>query len=182
MTNNDIPEFYFHLIFCFLCLKEISVIARCSKKMKATVSSSSFVSLFKHTESIKLHNEAMAISASNSVFRHLVQGITIENILIQHMPSYLVHFPRLSNLSFTFHFTNDNIFDLRPVFKTIAPRIKEFTINIHYYSEFNNVFPLSYVYFRNVLCSFTKVTCLKIYGSSRFANLPACSLGLITPL
>jgi hypothetical protein len=183
-TNNEIPEFYFHLIFCFLRLKEIPIIAQCSKKMRDIVMSPSFVKLFKHTESLGIH-EATVISASNSIFHNLVQEISIGNTPF-HLPTYLVHFPRLSKLSLTFTFIHGDIFDIRPAFKTIAPRIKELRINIHI--KFDDVFPSSYVNFRNALCSFTKVSCFNIRICTPYISRYGYSggsgrlLGLIKPL
>jgi hypothetical protein len=120
-----IPDISYHLIFCFLSLRELTIIAQCNREWNRLVTTPSFVNMFRHQDVLEFANEDSLISASQSPFRNMIHAMRInyeskQNSTILH----LIHFPRLVFLDLILRFKIDEQYTkITPIFDVLAPRL-----------------------------------------------------------
>jgi hypothetical protein len=96
-----IPDISFHLIFCFLEPKELTLIAQCSRDFKRMVTNRSFINMYSCDEyQFKISSANTLNSLSSSPFNHLVQDIQfyIDLPLESTLKTLLTSFSRLKQL------------------------------------------------------------------------------------
>jgi hypothetical protein len=164
------PDISYHLIFCFLSLEELCLIAQCSKEWKRLVTAPSFLNMFPNeyefqctngssidyvTRSIEyITNEYKIQNAYNSSFCPLIHGIRIKQ---RHcnwmMTSCLVYFHRLVSLHLKIDWCQDNENKISHVFEALGSRLRELNIKIY---GFNNKAAQFYL-FQNALSHLTQL-------------------------
>jgi hypothetical protein len=96
-----IPDISYHLIFCFLSLKELTCIAQCNKEFTRLVTESSFLNMFHFQGVLNINRQMQIQSASQSPLRSVIVNIKMDIYLDETME--FSHFNRLESLDLKIH-------------------------------------------------------------------------------
>jgi hypothetical protein len=100
MTKQQfIPDISFHLIFCFLTLKELTFIAQCSRHFKRLVTNPSFLNMVSFENMIDIKNKHTLVQMIESPFQHTVKNIKHSIELLSGMLVMITQFTRLKKLT-----------------------------------------------------------------------------------
>jgi hypothetical protein len=163
-SNNIIPDISYHLIFCFLSLRQLPLIAQCSKEYKRIVTELSFLNMFRHKyamELFKIKNKQQIELLSKSPFHHAIRGIimhdTYGNLLSNSI--YFIQFYKLISLDIAIDWCEDRKqnFDIKPVFQALGPGLLKLKIIV-----FNNPYKSSPWNFQKALLFLTSLTSLEL--------------------
>jgi hypothetical protein len=127
LDQNTIPDISYHLSFCFLTLKELTLIAQCCKEWNRIVTEPSFLSMFRHEGVVRIiQDDDKFCDACASPFRHLVRHIRlyIHSMCLTH----LIQFPKLVSLNFKIdHFYH---IDFIHLFQELGPRLHTLKVTL----------------------------------------------------
>jgi hypothetical protein len=93
-----IPDISYHLIFRFLRIKQLSLIARCSKEFRRLVTNKSFINMYSSKEVIKINDLNKMISMIESSFKTTLQNIEFNYISLFDVLPWIANFTNLKNL------------------------------------------------------------------------------------
>jgi hypothetical protein len=174
-----IPDISYQLVFCFLSLQQLPLIAQCSKEWKRLVTVPPFLNLFSNNNN-KMHHkivlqsdkERKLESLSKSSFRSIIHEIKL--IDFSYETIFLVEFNRLESLTLEINWTKCNQFNISPVFEALGPRLTELNVNMKLYvltssliQDFQNALS-----FLTSLVSLKFITndCVKIFQNISFLS------------
>jgi hypothetical protein len=123
------PDISFHLIFCFLSLREICSITRCNKEWYRIANAQSFINMYRHHDVFQFNNENKLKHASEQLFRSLICYIRINDVFPLCLSIYLSKFNHLVSLELKakdFHGGGD----IPSLFQVLAPTLLELKIKI----------------------------------------------------
>jgi hypothetical protein len=104
MTKQYIPDISFHLIFCFLTLKELTLIAQCSRYFKRLVTNPFFLNMVSYEDPFDIKNKL--VEMIESPFQHTIKNIDCKSISYNtEMLQLFTRFTRLKKL--TLQYTPD---------------------------------------------------------------------------
>jgi hypothetical protein len=167
--TRENPDISYHLIFCFLSLKELPLIARCSKEWNRLVTQPSFLNMFPK-QHIYFDRETMIQSASTSSFQIIISRIklNISFLCPSSATSYLTHFKHLIYLNLNmvnYWFGNNNKTSdgfVSHVFQLLGSTLRQLTISIS--PDFTTFALLNQL--QNALSFLTSLESLKIMNNS----------------
>jgi hypothetical protein len=182
-SKQHIADISFHLVFCFLSLKELSIISQCCKEWKRMVIEPSFLNIYRHNcvFSVVKPSKRLKLTAQ-SPFRHLIRNISTHLFSFQ-LSDYVVltHFIRLESLECGI-FWNDPEnaeFDITPVFKALGPRLNTLTIRM---VKWNTSVPPSFFHFQKALSFLSSLQSLKFTSSRSLIFTDMSFLSCLTKL
>jgi hypothetical protein len=163
MSQKSIPDISYQLVFCFLPLRNIPIIAQCSKEFKRIVTEPFFFNLFPRHEMVVFKHKSSFVNASSSTFRQMIHQIRLffRNLKCNR---FLIHFNHLESLDMTIDWYT--VFDFTPVFQALGSRLLELKVE--------SVFPNLIVSgddsstFFNFQSALSFLTLLKILNLSNF--------------
>jgi hypothetical protein len=173
-----IPDISYHLIFCFLSLQELPLIAQSSKEWKRLVTAQSFLNMFVHKYKymIDYKKEIFEASLVNSPFSHVIRDL-IFIIPVNHNLEliYSIHqFKCIESLKLCIDFydSKNREFDITPVFKALGPKLRKLTAVLDHVTYMGTPVP-AFLHFQNVLSLLTSLRSLKLKISSqiKFTNI-----------
>jgi hypothetical protein len=98
-----VHDISYHLVFCFLTLKELAVIVQCSREFRRLVTMQSFISMYSSKEIIKLNINQSLNSLAKSPFRFFVYNISLQYFPGMNLTSFttlnLTSFSRLNSVT-----------------------------------------------------------------------------------
>jgi hypothetical protein len=155
-----IPDVSYHLIFCFLQLEELSLIAQCSKDFKRIVMDPSFVNMFHHSDVLEIKDEE-----DIKRFRHVIRKAKMDTQILCRLSrtNFLHRFNRLESLDLTIDFADSKNFDydITPVFQALGPKLRQLKVIIYEW-PIGALPPLSFLQFQNALCHLESLTSLNL--------------------
>jgi hypothetical protein len=130
-----IPDISYHLVFCFLTLKELTLISQCNKEWKRMVTETSFLKMFRYKDILKIKDVTQdKNNLSPNPFFYLIHKIKVINFLNTYQciePIYLIHFHRLKSLEFSICFHGGSKeFDNLTIYQVLGERLSELKIEI----------------------------------------------------
>jgi hypothetical protein len=133
-TYNTIPDISYHLIFCFLPLRELPQVARCCKEWKRIVTAPSFLNMFRHEDVLEIEDEKKLCSTAGGSFRHVIRDIIIKYIWTKSSAiTFLINFHRIQSLELEIGVLNLKL-DITPLFKALAHRLRHLKVNFSHWS------------------------------------------------
>jgi hypothetical protein len=142
VSQQVIPDISFHLIFCFLTLKELIVIAQCNHEFRRLIKRQSFISMYSSQEIIHQYDENKLFLLFQSPFKDIVQNIVFRGNLFYYIICLISKFPRLQKAELIYSARKpiqiDHDFSLSPALPT---SLKELSIEFHSFDTFQT-FPL----------------------------------------
>jgi hypothetical protein len=157
------PDISYQLIFCFLDLKELPSIARCSKNWNRLITDTSFLNMFRHNKTFKLLPTNGRTLYTGS-FTQIIREIRISNL---NHTLYLVNFNRLKSLDMTFWW-GGYAFEIDRVFQILSPRLLELKLSMNNWCSFvGSDRPACIVHFQKVLSHLNLLTFLSIMSNRR---------------
>jgi hypothetical protein len=126
-----IPDISYHLIFCFLSLKELLLILQCCKQYKRLVYNPFFINMFKWEDQLKIKDEQQMELLSQSPFSKVVEDISIDDGNLN-TSRFIVNFNRLQSLCLSkdMDYRIKQTFNISPIFQSIGPRLLDLNINL----------------------------------------------------
>jgi hypothetical protein len=164
LSSLCIPDISYHLIFCFLSLKELPLVARCSKEWKRIVTESSFLRMFCCNDELKLDHRYIIQQARNSPFYKVIRKLKLCAVKNFGITFSLIQFSQLVSLEFKVLIEKSN-FDITPVFQALAPRLHHLKVRFFKYS--NEASLVSFFHFQKALDLLTCLKSLTFIGDSR---------------
>jgi hypothetical protein len=164
-----IPDISYHLVFCFLQLKELPLVAQCSKEWNRLATNPSFLVMFKHNDVLNLNppknNEIIDLTPT-SPFLRVIRKIKFSNHFCSlDQMNILIHFTRLKSLNLKIRWsqnlTNREMnFDITHLFQALSSELIELSIEI--FKNTNSVPPVALCHFQTALSLLTSLKILKI--------------------
>jgi hypothetical protein len=110
------PDISFHLIFCFLDLRELAIIAQCSHDFRRMVTNRSFLNMYSYEKDVTISSTNKLYLLSSSSFKHAIQNIDCVMHLVPQefniLDDLCFCFPKLTTLTISIkpqldiHFVN----------------------------------------------------------------------------
>jgi hypothetical protein len=126
--DQSIPNISYHLVFCFLNFKEISMVNKCSHKWRQLIMDTSFVKMFDKKETLLIKYPDNEIS-STSPLVHFLQNIQLYyfSSIIDTVQS--LHFlPQLSSLSILFVESVIDDLPLKKAFRSLSNKLTKLEV------------------------------------------------------
>jgi hypothetical protein len=160
-----IPDISYQLVFCFLPLNQLPIIARCSKRCRAIVTNPSFLNMFP-IQTIIITNSIVTYSGP---FIDLVRKLIIQKTInCRNETILLIKFRRLFSLEMTIDFHQFQEFNITPVFQELGPRLRELKVSCEQNSRLNT--PNSFILFQKSLSLLNSLTSLKLFDHPKFGD------------
>jgi hypothetical protein len=171
---HNVPDISYHLVFCFLSLKELTLIAQCNQEFSRLVTAPSFLNMFRRDTNTLFttgnYVEKQIQLLSINPFRHTIRCINMRCRLSDTI--YLIHFHSLVSLQLEIPFEDSQNpeFDITPVFQALAPSLRElkvflyFNISYKYFDNGMRQIRSSYIGFQKALSLLTSLTFLSLFG------------------
>jgi hypothetical protein len=150
MSEKSIPGISYHLIFCFLTLKELTLISQCSNEFRQLVTNKQFLNMYSWKKMITFSDRGATYLISSSPFKCVVEHIEFSK---PHRSSDDFDSPKYS--IFLLHF-----FKVLPLFLNLTTLEIEFLYSIN----MNNINISS-------ICQLTKLESLFIHFGMNLIHL-----------
>jgi hypothetical protein len=168
-----IPDISYQLIFCFLPLRELPRISRCSKDWRRIVTAPFFLSMFHQRKSLVIEDETQLTRLLSSPFSQSIRKIKLKHskVFMRSIHSFFtsssfdhfIYFNRLESLNMGINWDCSRDFDITPAFKALAPRLVKLKVNMS--SNFEHErrsLPPSFFHFQSALSLLTSLNTLTL--------------------
>jgi hypothetical protein len=102
--QKSIPDISFHLVFCFLNLKELILISQCSHNFKRLVTRQSFINMYPNKQTIKIFNTDSLFLMSSSKFQHTINHIELTGVFAFSIIRLFASLTHLKKLTLTYKY------------------------------------------------------------------------------
>jgi hypothetical protein len=99
MSEKNIPDISFHLVFCFLTLRELTLIDQCSHDFRRLATKKSFIDMYSCEQFISKHSSNYTKLLIASPFRHTIKHIEFHDIFPLRMFQMVQQFSHLKKLN-----------------------------------------------------------------------------------